>query len=188
PYITKTMRVTATLFLWVLCSAIFAQVPEKNITISVDTILSGEFSIRAIVPSKSKVWYAADQGRFGFYDLADNTHFEKRIVFDSIKPEFRSIAETGGDVFVLSIGNPALLYKVDKKSLKPKLVYREIHKNAFYDSMDFWNDVDGIAIGDPTEDCFSILLTGDGGNTWNKLPCTSIPKLADGEAAFAASN
>jgi photosystem II stability/assembly factor-like uncharacterized protein len=34
----------------------------------------------------------------------------------------------------------------------------------------------------------SIIITRDGGNTWNKLPCTSLPKTEIGEAAFAASN
>lgn len=180
--------VLVVLMLLVSNSDFYAQHKKSNISISVDTVLSGKISIRAIIPTGTKIWYVANEGRFGFHDFSDNTTFEKRIVFDSIKPEFRSMAETSGYVFALSIGSPALLYKIDKKTNKPKLVYRETHPKAFYDSMRFWNDSDGIAIGDPTEDCFSILLTNDGGNTWNKQPCKTMPKLADGEAAFAASN
>ncbi len=58
----------------------------------------------------------------------------------------------------------------------------------FYDALDFWNDLEGIAIGDPTEDCMSIIITRDGGNTWTKLLCENLPKVKEGEAAFAASD
>lgn len=54
--------------------------------------------------------------------------------------------------------------------------------------MRFWNDLEGIAIGDPIENCLSIIITRDGGNTWSKIPCGNLPKTVEGEAAFAASN
>ena len=161
---------------------------NKKVTISIDSVPMGKISIRALVTEKNRVWFAANEGRFGYHDFDDHTTFEKRIVFDSLKPEFRSMAETKDFIFILSITNPALLYKVDKRTVKPKLVYTEKHPKVFYDSMKFWNDTEGIALGDPIEDCFSILITRDGGNNWAKLPCASLPKLFDGEAAFAASN
>jgi len=102
--------------------------------------------------------------------------------------EFRSIAETSSNVFALSISNPALLYQVSKKSGDIKLVYQETHEKVFYDSMQFWNDDEGIAVGDPTENTFSILTTHDGGNSWHKIPSSLLPVLENGEAAFAASN
>ena len=43
-------------------------------------------------------------------------------------------------------------------------------------------------MGDPTADCISIIITRDGGQTWNKIPCSQLPKSKEGEAAFAASN
>jgi photosystem II stability/assembly factor-like uncharacterized protein len=67
-------------------------------------------------------------------------------------------------------------------------VYEEKHEKVFYDSMQFWNDNEGIAIGDPIENCFCILITRDGGATWKKMQCNQLPKLVEGEAAFAASN
>ena len=54
--------------------------------------------------------------------------------------------------------------------------------------MAFLYDKYGIALGDPTENCLSILLTDDGGNSWKKMNCDELPKLIEGEAAFAASN
>lgn len=156
--------------------------------IEIDTVLSGKMSIRTLYHEPNKIWYAADQGRFGYVDLATNTVYEKRIVFDSLKPEFRSMAATKDFVYILSITNPALLYQIHKKSNKAKLVYTERHQKVFYDSMKFWNNDEGIALGDPTEDCFSVLITRDGGRNWQKVSCLSFPKLVDGEAAFAASN
>lgn len=91
-------------------------------------------------------------------------------------------------MFLLSVANPALLYSVDKKDKKVKLVYKEINPKVFYDSMQFWNDKEGIAIGDPTEDTFSIIVTRDGGETWTKILSDKLPTNAVGEAAFAASN
>ena len=81
-------------------------------------------------------------------------------------------------VFVLSISSPAYLYK------NSKLVYSESDSDVFYDSMDFWNALEGIAMGDPTEDCLSILMTKDGGENWYKIPCEQLPKAVNGEGSF----
>lgn len=67
-------------------------------------------------------------------------------------------------------------------------MYTEEGEKVFYDSMQFFNDSEGMVMGDPTEDCLSVLKTTDGGETWTKVPCSTLPKTANGEAAFAASN
>lgn len=157
-------------------------------SVSIDTLFTDKISIRAIEIDKNKVWYAADKNRFGYVDLPTNERIERKISLDSLKLEFRSIAQTKHSIFILSVGNPALLYKIDKHDLSYKLVYRENHEKVFYDAIHFIDNKKGIAIGDPTEDTFSIITTEDGGSTWNKISNSSLPKLAIGEAAFAASN
>lgn len=161
---------------------------KPYISVTVDTLFKDKISIRAILVDKNKVWYAADKNRFGFYDLNTKNKSERKITKDTLQLEFRSIAHTSDAVFVLSVANPAVLYKISKKDLTTKLVYQENNEKVFYDSMQFWNDKEGIAIGDPTEDCFSLIITRDGGNSWKKTTCDNLPKLADGEAFFAASN
>jgi photosystem II stability/assembly factor-like uncharacterized protein len=107
--------------------------------------------------------------------------------YDTLAPEFRAVASTNSDFFMLSVGNPALLYKTgDSGSME--LVYKEENEKVFYDSMAFWNDSEGIAMGDPVDNCLSIIITRDGGKTWNKISCENLPASAEGEAAFAASN
>jgi photosystem II stability/assembly factor-like uncharacterized protein len=162
---------------------------KKSFTkIIVDTLISDKISIRAITIDKNKVYYAADKNRFGNIDLVSKNKFERKIINDTLKMEFRSIAQTSNDVFILTVGNPAVLYKFSKTSNDKKIVYQENNPKVFYDSMRFYDDKNGIAIGDPTENCLSIITTEDGGNTWQKLSCNNAPKIVDGEAAFAASN
>lgn len=149
-----------------------------------DTLLS----IRAIdILNDGSLAFAANDGVFGLYNPIKkiwNTSWQE---LDSLKLHFRAIAHTSTDFFMLSVESPATLFKTGDNG-KMELVYKEIHPKAFYDSMIFWNDQEGIAIGDPTEDCISIIITRDGGKTWSKISCDNLPKANDGEAAFAASN
>ena len=69
-----------------------------------------------------------------------------------------------------------------------ELVYTETHPNVFYDALHFWNSMEGIAIGDPVDGCMSILITRNGGNSWDKDSCEVLPSSREGEAAFAASD
>ncbi|WP_264557995.1 WD40/YVTN/BNR-like repeat-containing protein [Flavobacterium sp. N1718] len=52
----------------------------------------------------------------------------------------------------------------------------------------FRDDTYGVAIGDPVGGCLSVIQTTDGGRHWTKTPCTTLPPIAAGEAAFASSN
>lgn len=157
-------------------------------SVIIDTLFQDQISIRAIQIDGNKIWFAADNGRYGFYDLDTNHKTQNTISTDSLQLEFRSIAQTTEHVFMLNVANPALLYQVPKDGKKPKLVYQENHKKVFYDSMQFWDDAEGIAMGDPILDCLNIITTRDGGDSWQKIPCDQLPKVIDGEAAFAASN
>ncbi len=163
----------------------------KNIefqNITVDTLLIDSISIRAILIDSDKLWYGANGGKYGYLDLKTSKAFNGNIVKDALLPEFRSIAKTSNHIFILNVGSPALLYRISKDGSANELVYQENHEKIFYDSMLFWNDKEGIAMGDPTENCLSVIITRDGGSTWNKLSCDKLPKVAQGEAAFAASN
>ena len=157
-----------------------------------DIIIDTTLSIRTIEIIDNNIYYAANNGNFGIY-LDEGSRVKDIYTKDSIAISFRSSAYNNKDLFIMSIENPALIYKISKEErvnalINHKLVYEENHPKAFYDSMDFWNDQEGIAIGDPTDDCMSIIITRDGGETWNKLSCDSLPKAKEGEAAFAASD
>ena len=115
-------------------------------------------------------------------------HFKYVHKNDSLPLHFRAIAEVDETLFALSIGNPARLYKLSRNAKGARLVYEERHEKVFYDAIKFWNKQEGIAMGDPTDDCISIIITRDAGETWIKLSCDNLPKAIEGEAAFAASD
>lgn len=146
-------------------------------------------SIRAIeAVDANTIWFAGSNGRVG-HSLDGGQSWQ----VDSLEHEgrllhFRSIAVTNEAVFVLSIESPALLYKSTDQGRSWRLVYQEDHPTAFYDAMQFWDEQHGIAMGDPTDGCISIILTEDGGESWHKIACDDLPPAAEGEAAFAASN
>ncbi|MFV5689426.1 oxidoreductase [Flavobacterium sp. ZT3R25] len=178
--------------IFISCKTSSCVVSESNNTgfksVQIDTLFQDKMSIRALLIDANKIWYAADNSRFGFYDLEKNKKNESHIGNDSLKFEFRSIAQTASAIFILNVSNPALLYKIAKDGSGTILVYQENHEKVFYDSMQFWNDKEGIAIGDPISNCLSIITTRDGGASWNKISCDKLPKIIEGEAAFAASN
>jgi photosystem II stability/assembly factor-like uncharacterized protein len=156
----------------------------------IEDVFTDSLSIRAIVPiDDQKVWFAANRGRVGIID--GQTPKLATIKYEDSLLHFRSIATIKDAVFVLSIGNPGVLYKIDfngEEATHIEEVYSERGEKVFYDAIAFWNDKEGIAMGDPTDNCLSIIVTRDGGDNWEKISCELLPAVENGEAAFAASN
>lgn len=146
-------------------------------------------SIRAIeVIDENTVWFAGSEGKFGY-----SKNGGKSWILDSIqigeKPmEFRAIAITEEAIFLLNVASPAYLLKSNDQGQSWDIVYKEDHPDCFYNAMKFWDNKNGIAVGDPIDGCLSVLITNDGGNTWRKLNCSELPATVEGEAGFAASN
>ena len=171
-------------FIFFTSISLFAQ--NKNF--KAEIILETKLSCRAILVDEEKVWMGVDKGRYGFYDIKKDTTILKEIPSVSRTTEFRSIAGTKDAIFILSVGNPAMLIRIDKKTLEETVVYKEEHEKVFYDSMQFVDDLNGFAMGDPIENCLAFIKTTDGGKSWQKVNCDVLPKVSDGEAAFATSN
>jgi len=165
-----------------------AFVPRKIVKIEIEQLLQDSIlNIRAIdILDDNNLAFAANNNSYGMMNSETNEWKISKTKFDTIDINFRAVAHTKEDFLMLSIASPTYLFKTTTSGMK--LFYSEDHPKAFYDAMDFWNDQEGIAMGDPTDDCISIIITRDGGNTWNKLSCKDLPKSKDGEAAFAASD
>ena len=185
-----------TLICFIMCCGLFVSCEEKETfiprdfnSIEIESILEDSLlSIRAIDFLNDKsLAFAANNGTYGLYNPTKKSWQISKQEHDSLQLEFRSIAHTSTDFFMLSVANPALLFKTGDQG-NMDLVYLEEHPKVFYDAMAFWNDQEGIAIGDTTDDCLGIIITRDGGNTWNKIACSNLPKGIEGEGAFAASN
>lgn len=195
------------LLLFNLCSCKSEEpLKQRNFSeLEIETLLKDSLlNVRALEVDKSGTGvFATSRGEVGFIyqskflnmsytqeeKLICHIYYEYNYAKDSF-PNFRAVAKNSNSFFAMSIGNPAVVATtsmVNDMHL-PDFAYKEINEKAFYDSMDFWNDQEGIAIGDPTDDCMSIIITRDGGETWTKLSCDDLPKAKEGEAAFAASD
>jgi photosystem II stability/assembly factor-like uncharacterized protein len=146
-------------------------------------------SIRALeVVDENTIWFGGNKGMYGYTtDGGAQWHIDS-IAINGKLLEFRAIAITSKSIFLLNVGSPAYLLKSDDKGASWNTVYQENHPDIFYDCMQFWDDDNGIAVGDPTDGCLSVIITEDGGNHWNKIDCGMLPATVEGEAAFAASN
>jgi len=146
-------------------------------------------SIRALeVISEDEVWFAGSNGIYGFTVDGGKSWLVDSIELEGQSPDFRSIAVLDSSVFLLNAGAPVNLLKSVDQGKHWKIVYQQNHPAAFYNSMKFWDQQNGIAVGDPIANCLSVLITRDGGNTWSKLECNLLPETYEGEAGFAASN
>lgn len=186
------MRILTSLFLFLTilsCKQTEDKMKPEISSVEIEEIfIDPRLSIRAIdVASDKSLAFAANEGVFGLYNPQTEEWSTAVQNYDSLTLQFRAVARTANDFFMLSVENPALLFKTGEQGAL-ELVYKEVHDKVFYDALRFWNAQEGIAIGDPTEDCMSIIITRDGGKSWTKLPCEVLPKSLEGEAAFAASN
>lgn len=87
----------------------------------------------------------------------------------------------------IAMATAGRLYRTTDAGRHWQVVYAAIDTSVFLDAVSFWDAQHGIVMGDPMAGAFLILLTDDGGLTWQALPHDRSPKALDGEAAFAAS-
>ncbi|MAU16355.1 MAG: oxidoreductase [Muricauda sp.] len=166
------------------------EAPKKQPFQSVDItpVFEDSVSIRAITFLDNRTLaFAGSNGVYGTVDVNSLQVRSNIQTYDSITPSFRAVGGTTQDFFMLSVESPALLFKTGDQG-RMELVYTEEGEGVFYDSLAFWNDTEGIAVGDTVDGCLSIIITRDGGNSWTKIPCSDLPTGIEGEGAFAASN
>jgi photosystem II stability/assembly factor-like uncharacterized protein len=106
--------------------------------------------------------------------------------------DFRAIhALNDGAAFIASAGEAekglAKIFATGDAGGHWNLVYSTDRKGVFLDAIAFWDHKNGVALSDPVDSVFFILLTRDGGRTWNRIPPDALPRVLPGEAAFAAS-
>jgi len=137
------------------------------------------------------VWVSGTGGMVGrttnagkdwkWFHVADSCDFRSIHAFDSMK------------AVVVSIASPALIFLTLDGGKHWENVYTNGQKDIFFDGLIFFNDQQGMAIGDPLKDSagvarFTILRTSNGGRSWTMDPTFALPPAGDGEAIFAASN
>ncbi|UTW65812.1 oxidoreductase [bacterium SCSIO 12643] len=187
----------AAVLTWSSCQTNSSQSPQNQDQQSKDTISYAleEFnipntSIRALEAlNDSTVWFAGSNGYWGYTENNGQDWHIHQMQLDTVFPEFRSIAITdNGFIYLVSIAHPAAIFKSTDLGQNWKKVYQDTSENAFFDAIEFWNDEQGILLGDAVHQCFHIATTNDGGNTWQRVNCSQLPPALENENPFAASN
>ena len=92
--------------------------------------------------------------------------------------------------FAMSAGKgdkgAAKIYKTTDGGTSWRVIFQTTQKGTFFDSFDFWNEKEGILIGDPIDDKPYILRTLDG-EKWERIAPEKLPAIKPNEASFAAS-
>ncbi len=115
----------------------------------------------------------------------DGVSFEPLVVPDASTLDFRSLHALDRDrAIVLSAGSPARAFLTGDGGAHWQQTFSRQGEGVFYDSLAL-DGSEGVAIGDPIDGRFALLLTHDGGASWEDA---TGPAAIEGEAAFAASN
>ncbi|HVI47488.1 MAG TPA: hypothetical protein VM802_21630 [Chitinophaga sp.] len=145
-------------------------------------------SIRGLCPvSDDIVWASGTGGMVGkSTDGGQNWQWTQIRGCDSC--DWRSLyAFNDKKALVLNAGEPARLFLTEDGGLNWQQVFSDTTHGIFFDAIDFFNDREGIAIGDPLQNRFTIIRTHDGGKTWRHDPVATLPVATNGESLFAAS-
>ncbi len=105
------------------------------------------------------------------------------------KLDFRDIeAFDANTAYILSIGNgeSSRIYKTNDGGKTWKLQFKNTDEKAFFDSIAFWDEKNGMAQSDPVDGKYVLYRTTDG-ETWNAVGTDKMAEAKEGEAAFAAS-
>src|SRR5262245_39497436 len=106
------------------------------------------------------------------------------------KLDFRDVEAFGEmTAYLLSAGpgDASRIYKTVDGGKSWALQFKSADPAAFLDALAFWDEKNGMALGDPVQGQFQLLVTTDGGANWKPLAAKTLPPALPGEGAFAAS-
>jgi len=145
-------------------------------------------SIRGLsVVTDEVVWASGTGGKVGS-STDGGKHWKWTTVTGCDSCDWRSLyAFDARKAIVLNAGAPALIFLTEDGGNSWKQVFYDNRPGIFFDAMLFFNEREGIAIGDPIDGKFTVIRTHNGGRSWKADPTPTLPAAAEGEAIFAAS-
>ena len=145
-------------------------------------------SFRGLHVVDSRIAWASGTNRTVIRTTDGGTTWNAVMVPGSEALDFRDIhAFDMNSAVIISAGSPAKVYRTEDGGSTWTESYSNDSPDIFFNSLDFWDEQNGIAVGDPIDGVFQIIKTTDGGNTWEHIPAENIPAAVTGEAEFAAS-
>ncbi len=137
------------------------------------------------VVSDQVIWASGSQG--SVISSADGGETWKRhTIAGAQELDFRDVhGFDDGTAVVISSGDLARVYRTSNGGRTWKACGSK--KDAFFDSISFWDDQYGVLMSDPIDGKFWIARSRDGGVTWRSVKSKNQALAGPGEAGFAAS-
>jgi photosystem II stability/assembly factor-like uncharacterized protein len=118
-----------------------------------------------------------------FNDVAPPEGVEEGLQFYDVE------ARSADEAIVLAAGTGDLsrIYRTTDGGDTWDETFRAVDSNAFFDCIAMFDKNRGLAMGDPVDGKFQVILTSDAGATWDYAPASGQPDILEGEAGWAAS-
>ncbi len=176
-------------FRFLLNMALILYVSQNGFAQRIEILNSGTgVSFRGLsVVNNHTLWVSGSKGTVGISTNSGKSwHF---LVVEGYETrDFRDIeAFDGQTAVIMAVGEPAVILRTSNAGKTWKKVYENNVQGMFLDAMEFWNDQNGMVVGDPINNRFFVARTSDGGRSWKEVPNDRRPMADSGEACFAAS-
>lgn len=127
---------------------------------------------------KGQVVVSSDEGKT----------WHNKTVPDAQKLQFRDIWSRGSTTYLLAAGDGdnSRLYKSEDNGNTWTNQYTMAHPKGFINCFDFWDENNGIVIGDTIDQQVFMLATTDGGHHWSRVTGAPLANTG-GEGGFSAS-
>ncbi|WP_421874772.1 WD40/YVTN/BNR-like repeat-containing protein [Marinoscillum sp.] len=128
--------------------------------------------------------------RATFIQTTDGGMSWKAYGYDQIDSlQFRDIHAFDDKNAVLMSAGPGSMSRILLVNLDSGFTetYVMPHEEGFLNTIEFWDDQNGLAFGDSFNGELFVLKTTDGGTNWDRIDPSLLPPAGKGEGGFAAS-
>src|SRR5262249_21543169 len=166
-----------------ICDSI-AHAQWQQQTINTDADFRGLCAVSANV-----AWVSGSRGTYG-RTTDGGTTWSVGTVPGTAKLDIRDVeafGETTAYLLSAGPGEDSRIFKTTDSGRTWTLQFKNSEPKAFFDAIAFWDDKNGVALSDPVNGQFQLILTDDGGTNWKWLSGKNMPRALPNEGAFAAS-
>jgi photosystem II stability/assembly factor-like uncharacterized protein len=139
------------------------------------------------VVSPTVVWASGQRGTV-VHTSDGGAHWTRDTVPGAGTLDLRAIDVTSSTTaHAISIGDSSRVYRTTDGGRTWSLRWSATRKGTFLDAIRFWDARHGIAMSDPVDGKLLVIVTNDGGDSWQEIPADRLPAALKGEGGFAAS-
>jgi|GEM_PF-135529 len=163
----------------------------KSLQKQLQQIRRGEenISYRGLHASDKTIWASGTNGNIRRSLDAGQTWVDCSVI-QGEGLDFRDIEGLGPNTAIAMSAGPgdaSRIFRTTDGGFNWKEVARCPSEKGFWDGIAFWDNQNGMLVGDPVDGRLALWRTKDSGKTWQPLPAESRPKVSPEEYCFAAS-